>query len=170
MFPSERAASAALSLYAKSSMASCLEHLFEKQTQQDPDLRNLHVDSDAVEYVPGQPVRVAVRLLGRDYQPLPNGKVAIVVKRGADPTKASEVSKADITVGEDGCAHDIKIVRPLGYGLDEASVFAVRRWRFRQGFKSARVNVEFNFDPRYSTRVPPTTPACEDAVRRSTGY
>ena len=38
---------------------------------QDPDLRNLHVDSDAVEYVPGAPVRVAVRLLGRDYQPLP---------------------------------------------------------------------------------------------------
>ena len=37
---------------------------------QDPDLRNLHVDSDAVEYVPGAPVRVTVRLLGRDYQPL----------------------------------------------------------------------------------------------------
>ena len=42
---------------------------------QDPDLRNLHVDSDAVEYVPGAPVRVTVRLLGRDYQPLPNGEV-----------------------------------------------------------------------------------------------
>ena len=52
---------------------------------QDPDLRNLHVDSDAVEYVPGAPVRVTVRLLGRDYQPLPNGEVSLVVKRGADP-------------------------------------------------------------------------------------
>ena len=42
---------------------------------QDPDLRNLHVDSDAVEYVPGAPVRVTVRLLGHDYQPLPGGIV-----------------------------------------------------------------------------------------------
>jgi hypothetical protein len=40
VFASERAASAALVLYAKSSIASCLEHLFEKQAQQDPDLRN----------------------------------------------------------------------------------------------------------------------------------
>jgi len=40
VFASERAATAALSLYAKSSMAGCLEHLFEKQAQQDPDLRN----------------------------------------------------------------------------------------------------------------------------------
>src|SRR4029079_15186391 len=38
---------------------------------QDPDLRNLHVDTDAVEYAPGQPVRIAGRLLGGPYQTLP---------------------------------------------------------------------------------------------------
>ena len=54
---------------------------------QDPDLRNLHVDSDAVEYVPDAPVRVAVRLLGRDYQPLPGGEVKLELVRGADPAK-----------------------------------------------------------------------------------
>jgi uncharacterized membrane protein len=69
---------------------------------QDPDLRNLHVDSDAVEYVPGAPVRVAVRLLGRDYQPLPNGVVSLVVKRGADPATAEQVQTTKLTVGEDG--------------------------------------------------------------------
>ncbi|MEO8840532.1 MAG: glutamine amidotransferase [Kofleriaceae bacterium] len=69
---------------------------------QDPDLRNLHVDSDAVEYVPGAPVRVAVRLLGRDYQPLPNGEVTLTVTRGADPTKATPVSTQKLTVGDDG--------------------------------------------------------------------
>ena len=69
---------------------------------QDPDLRNLHVDSDAVEYVPGAPVRVAVRLLGRDYQPLPNGEVTLTVTRGADPAKATPVSTQKLTVGEDG--------------------------------------------------------------------
>jgi hypothetical protein len=39
VFPNERAASAALLLYAKSSVVGCLENLFEKQTRQDPDLR-----------------------------------------------------------------------------------------------------------------------------------
>jgi len=39
VFPAERAASAALVLYAKSSIVGCLENLFEKQTRQDPDLR-----------------------------------------------------------------------------------------------------------------------------------
>jgi uncharacterized membrane protein len=69
---------------------------------QDPDLRNLHVDSDAVEYVPGAPVRVTVRLLGRDYQPLPNGEVTLTVTRGADPAKAQVVSTQKLTVGDDG--------------------------------------------------------------------
>ena len=69
---------------------------------QDPDLRNLHVDSDAVEYLPGAPVRVAVRLLGRDYQPLPNGAVTLTVTGGADPARAQQVSTQQLTVGEDG--------------------------------------------------------------------
>ncbi|HUS32891.1 MAG TPA: glutamine amidotransferase, partial [Kofleriaceae bacterium] len=71
---------------------------------QDPDLRNLHVDSDAVEYVPGQAVKVTVRLLGRDYQPLPNGVASLVVKRGADPNAAEQVQQTKLTVGEDGTA------------------------------------------------------------------
>ena len=73
---------------------------------QDPDLRNLHIDSDAVEYAPGAAVRVAVRLLGRDYQALPGGVVSLVVKRGADPNHAEQVSEAKITVGEDGTGVD----------------------------------------------------------------
>ncbi len=85
---------------------------------QDPDLRNLHVDSDAVEYAPGVPVRVTVRLLGRDYQPLPGGAVALVVKRGADPLRAEQVATATVTVGSDGT-----VVHELG-GLS-AGVYRV---------------------------------------------
>lgn len=69
---------------------------------QDPDLRNLHVDSDAVEYTPGTPVRVTARLLGRDYQPLAKGEVSLVVKRGADPNKAEKVQSMKLQTGEDG--------------------------------------------------------------------
>ena len=40
VFAADRAASAALVLYEKPSVVGCLENLFEKQTRQDPDLRD----------------------------------------------------------------------------------------------------------------------------------
>lgn len=66
----------------------------------DPDLRNLHVDSNAVEYSPGAPIGVTVRILGKDYQPVPNGEVSMVVTRGADPSRAQEVLKKNVSVSQ----------------------------------------------------------------------
>lgn len=71
---------------------------------QDPDLRNLHVDTDAVEYERGAPVQVNVRLLGRDYQPLPAGTVKLTLQRGAAPATAVPVKDNVVTVGADGTA------------------------------------------------------------------
>jgi uncharacterized membrane protein len=95
---------------------------------QDPDLRNLHVDSDAVEYVPGAPVRVAVRLRGRDYQPLPNGAVELVVRRGVDPARAVEVGAAKLTVGADGTAtHELGGLPPGVYRVEGRARIAGRQ-------------------------------------------
>ncbi|MEZ4360491.1 MAG: glutamine amidotransferase [Kofleriaceae bacterium] len=69
---------------------------------QDPDLRHLHVDSDAVEYAPGSPVRIGVRLLGRDYQPAARGKVSLVIRKGADPKTAQVVHKGTVTTNAEG--------------------------------------------------------------------
>jgi uncharacterized membrane protein len=86
---------------------------------QDPDLRNLHVDSDAVEYAPGAPVHVTVRLLGRDYQPAPGGVVSLVVRRGADPARAEQVVTAKVTVGDDGTAlHELAGLTPGVYRVE----------------------------------------------------
>jgi uncharacterized membrane protein len=105
---------------------------------QDPDLRNLHVDSDAVEYVPGATVRVAVRLLGRDYQPLPKGAVSLVVMRGANPATAEQVQTTKLTVGEDGTAtYELGQLTPgvyrvlgkaeiAGRQVDASDIFLVR--------------------------------------------
>lgn len=105
---------------------------------QDPDLRNLHVDSDAVEYVPGSTVRVTVRLLGRDYQPLPKGVVSLVVKRGADPNTAEQVQATKLTVGDDGtAAYELGSLTPgvyrvmgkaeiAGRQVDASDIFLVR--------------------------------------------
>jgi TonB family protein len=35
------------------------------------------------------------------------------------------------TIGTDGLTHDIQVARPLGYGLDELAVVAVKRWTFK---------------------------------------
>jgi len=91
---------------------------------QDPDLRNLHVDSDAVEYAPGQPVRLGVRLLGRDYQPLPKGKVKLRWRRGADPDRAVPVGDTTLSVGDDGAgSHELSGLTAGVYRVDaEAEV------------------------------------------------
>jgi uncharacterized membrane protein len=95
---------------------------------QDPDLRNLHVDSDAVEYAPGAPVRVAVRLRGRDYQPLPNGVVDLVVRRGVDPARAVQVAAVKVTVGEDGTAvHELAGLGPGVYRVEGRAQIAGRQ-------------------------------------------
>jgi hypothetical protein len=44
VFPGDRAASAALVLYGKSSIVGCLENLLEKQTRQDPKLQSSLAD------------------------------------------------------------------------------------------------------------------------------
>lgn len=36
----------------------------------------------------------------------------------------------EIVVGENGSVRDVRIVRALGYGLDERAIAAVRQWRF----------------------------------------
>ncbi len=71
---------------------------------QDPDLRNLHVDTDAIEYAPRQTVHVALRAVGLDYQPLPRAAIAIDWRRGADPDAAVAVGTAQATTGDDGRA------------------------------------------------------------------
>ncbi|HVV84584.1 MAG TPA: glutamine amidotransferase [Kofleriaceae bacterium] len=86
---------------------------------QDPDLRNLHVDTDAVEYAPGAPVRVNLRLLGRDYQPLPGGKVSLRWRLGADPATAVPVGSTEVTVGDDGTgSFDLHGLQPGAYRVE----------------------------------------------------
>jgi TonB family protein len=91
-----------------------------------------------------------------------------------DPQYTDQAAKANIkgtvrltaTLGTDGCADKIKVVGSLGYGLDEAAVFALERFRFRKPAKPVPINVEFDFDPRFSSRDPVSTPKCADEVRR----
>jgi periplasmic protein TonB len=56
-----------------------------------------------------------------------------------------------VVVTRDGVASDIhEILQPLGFGLDEKAIEAVRQWRFKPGEKSGKpvsvmVNIEVVF-------------------------
>ena len=90
-----------------------------------------------------------------------------------EPRYTDEAVKANIkgtvklqaTIQADGCAYDIKVTTPLGYGLDEAAISAVERFRFRKPSKPTPVHVEFKFDPQLSSRAALTEPACVERRR-----
>lgn len=55
-----------------------------------------------------------------------------------------------LVVDAQGHAHDIRVMRSLGMGLDEKAIEAVRKWRFQPGTKdgqavAVQVNIEVNF-------------------------
>ena len=43
-----------------------------------------------------------------------------------------------VVVNENGVPADIRVVRPLGLGLDQKAIKAVAKWRFRPGMKGGR--------------------------------
>ena len=62
------------------------------------------------------------------------------VECSKEAEKARIVGTAVLTVvvGTDGRAHDISIVRPVGYGLDDELIKAVKKWRFKPGKGSGK--------------------------------
>jgi TonB family protein len=65
---------------------------------------------------------------------------------GPNPECSKEARKARIhgtvvltvVVATDGLAHDISVVRSVGYGLDEEAINAVKKWRFKPGQGSGK--------------------------------
>ena len=92
-----------------------------------------------------------------------------------DPQYTDDAAKAKVkgtvrltaTVRPDGCADNIEVVGSLGYGLDEAAVFALERFRFRRPAKPMPISVEFDFDPQFSSRNPVSAPKCTETAHRS---
>ncbi|HXE90602.1 MAG TPA: energy transducer TonB [Terriglobales bacterium] len=75
-----------------------------------------------------------------------------------DPEYSEEARKAKhqgtvvlwLVVGPDGRAHDVRIKRSLGLGLDERAIAAVSQWKFEPARKNGvpvavRINVEVDF-------------------------
>jgi len=90
-----------------------------------------------------------------------NGVTAPRVTYQPDPEYSEQARKAgrqgtcvlEFVVGVDGKTRDIKVVQPVGMGLDEKSVEALRAWKFEPGLKEGKpvavqmkVEVSFSLD------------------------
>lgn len=87
-----------------------------------------------------------------------NGVSAPSILSKVEPEYSEEARKAKfqgtvslrIVVDERGMPRDLKVIRPLGLGLDEKAIEAVEKWRFRPGMKDGKAVatlavVEVNF-------------------------
>ncbi len=112
----------------------------------------------------GKPVLVPCTLsfsLG-DVPSGPPGKYSNItppqIIHKVEPKYSKEAAKARlegtvtllVVVDREGVPRDIKVARPLGLGLDEAAIKAVRQWRFRPGIKDGKpvavqAYIEVNF-------------------------
>lgn len=93
-----------------------------------------------------------------------------LICHGYNPEYTAQAAKAKVKgtvrltaiVGSDGCAHKITVVKSLGYGLDEASVSALERFRFQKREEPTSISFEFHLDPQSSSRNTLTAPKCVD--------
>jgi TonB family protein len=75
-----------------------------------------------------------------------------------EPQYSEEAQKAGIEgtvvlygeVGPEGLAHNLRVIRSMGHGLDESAIEAVTKWRFRPGEKDGKpVTVAATFEVNF---------------------
>jgi TonB family protein len=94
---------------------------------------------------------------GKAYK-LSDGASAPVLIYHPEPEYSEEARHAklegtvmlSLVVDENGKAQDIRVTKPLGHGLDEKAVEAVKKWRFKPGMKDGKpvpviASLEANF-------------------------
>jgi TonB family protein len=75
-----------------------------------------------------------------------------------DPEYTEEARLAELegtvllggAIGEDGFAHDLEVLRPLGLGLDEKAIEAVKQWHFQPNVVTGQIQVEFRLSTKQS--------------------
>lgn len=125
---------------------------------QDPELRHLHVETDAPTYYAMQPVRVEVRLQNRDYSPRADGEVALRIEpvEGGDVVEAKAVTNA---AGEG--AHELAGLPPGVYRVEASATVGARRARAVDLFLVRPGSAELD--------EPAASPRALEAVSAATG-
>jgi TonB family protein len=75
-----------------------------------------------------------------------------------DPEYTEEARLAELegtvllggAIGEDGFAHDLEVLQPIGLGLDEKAIEAVKQWHFQPNVVTGQIPVEFRLSTKQS--------------------
>jgi TonB family protein len=127
--------------------------LFLRRNNRDDEARSIQAQADALRKEQGQhvsnsdAVRVAV-----------GGVTAPQFVHKAEPEYTEEARAAKyqgtvvlyVEVGPDGMAHNMRVLRGLGLGLDQKAIDAVGKWQFKPGLRNGvpvtvQATVEVNF-------------------------
>ena len=79
-----------------------------------------------------------------------------IQKTDPEYTEEARVAELEGTVvlrgriGEDGFAHDLAVIQPLGLGLDEKAIEAVRQWHFQPTVTTGQIAVDFRLPSKQS--------------------
>ncbi|HYZ85460.1 MAG TPA: energy transducer TonB [Bryobacteraceae bacterium] len=90
------------------------------------------------------------RIGGGVSEPIPIFRPEPEYSEEARKAKFQGAVMLQIIIDENGKTRDIRVIRPLGLGLDEKAMEAVQKWRFKPSMKDGRpvavmANVEVNF-------------------------
>ena len=90
------------------------------------------------------------RIGGGVSDPVPIFKPEPEYSEEARKAKFQGAVMLSIVIDENGKTRDVRVIRPLGLGLDEKAIEAVLKWRFKPSLKDGRAvavsaNVEVNF-------------------------
>jgi TonB family protein len=90
------------------------------------------------------------RVGGGVTSPVPVYKIEPEYSEEARKAKYQGTVVLSVIIDATGKPTNLKVVRPLGLGLDEKAIDAVRKWRFRPGTKEGKpvavfATIEVNF-------------------------
>jgi len=82
-------------------------------------------------------------------------RVEPVYPEAAKKSRLSGVVILEMTIKEDGSVSDVRVVKPLPLGLDQAALDAVRQWRFEPAMKDGKpIEVIFNITMNFKLDEP----------------
>jgi len=93
-------------------------------------------------------------------------KAPVLINR-VEPAYTEEARQARImgiviveaTIGQDGLVKNVRVLKPLPFGLDQAAVDAVKQWTFKPAtFNGQPVDVLFNLTVNFKLQMAPPPP------------
>jgi TonB family protein len=130
---------------------------FLRKQSRDEEARGLDARASAIQKALGATVTLKFKVTDGIYR-IGGDVTAPTVLTKVEP-EYTEVARAallsgtvsvSVEIGPDGLAHNPRILRPLGLGLEEKAIEAITQWRFRPGTKDGQAvtvaaTIEVNF-------------------------